>query len=236
MNTKSGYKLSKETRKKMSLARLGKPGHKPTKATKKKISDALKGRKLAPDILEKYRVAQRKRVLENRNPNFTMKGKHHSKKSIAKIRKSNLGLKRTPQQIENNRKARIGKTLSEETRRKIGAKHKGKNNHCWRGGGKTQRRNSFRLTRTTIHHRDHHQCIKCGTERVDVHHIIPYRYIQYYNIAHEDKTNLICLCRKHHFEAEYSLSQSIPSLRKFLSKTYGYTYPSMRRKLPTKYY
>ena len=162
---KKGYKLSKETRRRMSLARLGKPGHIPTKATKKKISKALKGRKLAPHILEKYRIAQRKRILENRNPNFTMKGKHHSRKSINKIRKSNLGLKRTPQQIENIRQAQIGKILSEETRKKIGANEKGSKNHLWRGG-KIQRRDSLTWARTTVHRRDGHQCIRCNKKEL----------------------------------------------------------------------
>ena len=156
-----GKKNSKETRRKIGLANKGK---KLSKETKKKLSDYFKkhpfwlGKKI-PDMAKK-RMSIAK--LGKNHPNF---GKRLSKNTVNKIRK-----------------ALLGHTVSEETRKKISlagiGKQAGEKHHNWRGGvtslNHTRRTSTeYKLWRKSVIERDNYTCQKCGQNGGDLiaHHI-----------------------------------------------------------------
>jgi len=85
----------------------------------------------------------------------------------------------------------------------------GENNPCWKGGHEKYRgstwENSKQNTRNRANNKcEHHKCNitkeKLG-KKLDVHHIVPYRYYESSEKANE-LSNLILLCPDHHREEE----------------------------------
>ena len=86
--------------------------------TRRKIGLASKGRKLS-----EY---HKRKIRENayRNPNFGMKGKHHSEETRKKLSISHKG--QIPKNLEQLRLLSIGHKVSEEVRRKISLANRGR--------------------------------------------------------------------------------------------------------------
>lgn len=64
----------------------------------------------------------------------------------------------------------------------------------WRGGRSAPYDRAWRIIRDEILERDGHRCTRCGgTDRVQVHHVVPYRYSK----SHAP-SNLTTLCRSCH--------------------------------------
>jgi hypothetical protein len=91
----------------------GSLGYKPTEEALSKISKTSKGRVKSADQIEKWKSSM----------NFT---KSHETRE--KIRQSLLGKHHTDERKENQRKAQLGKKLSNETKLKIGLASKGRKN------------------------------------------------------------------------------------------------------------
>jgi hypothetical protein len=86
-------------------------------------------------IKQEYAALQSKQFTGIGNGMF---GKHHTQETRDKIRQKNLGKKLTPEQIEKLKKATIGKKkppITEEHRAKLSLAKQGENNNMW---GKTQ--------------------------------------------------------------------------------------------------
>ena len=80
--------------------------------------------------------------------------------------KINLGKKR-PDVTERNKELNTGKSLSEETRRKIGEARKGSKNNFWKGGITTEMNRirkslEYRIWRQKVFQRDKFICVFCG--------------------------------------------------------------------------
>ena len=86
-------------------------------------------------IKQEYAELQSKQFTGTGNGMF---GKHHTQETKDKIRQKNLGKKLTPEQIEKLKKATTGKKkppITEEHRTKLSVAKQGENNNMW---GKTQ--------------------------------------------------------------------------------------------------
>ncbi len=115
------------------------------------------------------------------------------------------GVKKAMQIKQKIRKLRLGTSLSEETRRKIGAAESGEKHHNWRGG------KSFEVygidwtpeLREQIRKRDNYTCqmLDCGAvqtgRKFPVHH-------SDYNKRNSDPLNLITLCLPCHTKTEFN--------------------------------
>ena len=80
---------------------------------------------------------------------------------------------------------------------------KGEDNPNWAGGYERYYGASWRRQRRETVARDGGECVICGKEPVDVHHIRPFREFGVEN--HEEANaldNLVCLCRQHHSKWE----------------------------------
>jgi len=64
---------------------------------------------------------------------WSMSGKHHSKKSKEKMRKSHLGKKLSEEHKRKIGLAGFGRTVTEETREKISKAQRGEKHYNWKG-------------------------------------------------------------------------------------------------------
>jgi 5-methylcytosine-specific restriction endonuclease McrA len=72
----------------------------------------------------------------------------------------------------------------------------------WRGGKTAPYHKDWRQKRRQALERDRYKCTLCGkTERLNVHHIIPYRYCHSHALD-----NLITLCRSCHSCEEFKIN------------------------------
>ena len=72
----------------------------------------------------------------------------------------------------------------------------------WRGGKMAPYVGEWKTQRRAARERDGHKCVLCGsTDRIQVHHIIPYRYSQSHNLD-----NLVTLCRSCHSREELKVN------------------------------
>lgn len=108
---KKGFKFSKESLKKMSLAQTGR---KHSKETRLKISLANKGKIFSEEHRKNLSLSVKGRL---RGKNHPMFGKHHPIEIIEKMRL-----------------AKLGKKMSQETKNKMSLIRKGKGNSRWNGG------------------------------------------------------------------------------------------------------
>lgn len=82
--------------------------------------------------------------------------------------------------------------------------NQGENSRFWRGGKMAPYHKEWRTFRRLALERDGYKCAVCGSDdRLQVHHIIPYRYSHDHNL-----TNLITLCRSCHSKEEYKVNKA----------------------------
>jgi 5-methylcytosine-specific restriction endonuclease McrA len=75
----------------------------------------------------------------------------------------------------------------------------------WRGGKMAPYIEEWQTQRRAARERDGHKCVLCGsTDRIQVHHIIPFRYSQ----SHE-LDNLVTLCRSCHSKEELKVNKEM---------------------------
>jgi group I intron endonuclease len=108
ISDKSGY-FSEESKLKMSISQTGK---KASIETKNKLSLIHKGKEKSKEHKEKLSFIGKKRVF--------------SKETKLKMKISQIGIKHTPERIQNNINSKLGKKLTPETKDKIGKANKGK--------------------------------------------------------------------------------------------------------------
>jgi hypothetical protein len=119
---KSGRKLTKEAKEKISKAHLGKKRGPMSEESKKKLSASLKGKNLG-----KVRTEEQKRAISQRLLGRT--GVKHSEETKEKIRKANIGRKKEPVSDDTKKKmslAHKGKPKSDEQKMKQSLKLKGR--------------------------------------------------------------------------------------------------------------
>lgn len=117
-SSRRGFKLSEETKIRISKRLIGNKynlGKKRTKEQRQEQSRRLKGRKFSKQHRDKIAEANRKRVL-------TEEQKEH-------LRRINTGKKRSFEAIEKTRIANTGKKRTKETKIKISQAHMGKQKH-----------------------------------------------------------------------------------------------------------
>lgn len=138
----SGYKLSKETKRKISEAHKGK---KLSEVTKQKLSTLYKN-KTYDEIHGKDNADKLKEKLSNSHKGRTspMKGKKHSEETKIKISIANIGKKYSIESINKMKKAHLGKIISIEQREKLRQANLGKR-HSEKT--KIKMKNSHKLTK-----------------------------------------------------------------------------------------
>lgn len=81
---------------------------------------------------------------------------------------------------------------------------RGEKSHLWRGGATAPYNGDWRFIREQVRKRDGYKCTICNsTDRIQVHHIIPYRYSKSHAL-----NNLITLCRSCHSREEIRVNQA----------------------------
>lgn len=80
--------------------------------------------------------------------------------------------------------------------------NRGANSHLWRGGKMAPYNGEWRSKRKEALRRDGYKCTICNSvDRVQVHHIIPYRYSKSHDLS-----NLTSLCRSCHSKEEWKVN------------------------------
>lgn len=117
---------------------------------------------------------------------------------------------------------RKGKKYSEEHKKNIGKSQKGEKNHNWKGGitSETIKRIDsieWDLIRKQVYQRDNWICQICGVHcnnkggnKIQCHHIIPYRISQ-----DDSEGNLITLCFTCHMREEHKYYRNLKRQLKF---------------------
>jgi group I intron endonuclease len=136
-------KMSAESKKKMSEAKLGKQH---TEETKKKLSEVNSGKKHY--MYGKTHTEETKKKMSDAKQNMTEEhkkniskshiGKTHTDETKKKIGESQIGKTHTDETKKKMSKAHTGRTLSEETKKKISKAISGEKNHNY---GKTGEKN-----------------------------------------------------------------------------------------------
>ncbi len=189
------YIRTEEIKRKISESCMGRIH---TKKTKRKISKSLKGKYPSKETKVRCKVGIRKYFEEHPNAhkgkNNGMFGKHHSKESIEKSRKSNLGkhnFRHSKEAIKKMSDSKMGKKNSMYGVHITGSKHPN-----WQGGiGRLPYPFEFdNKLKELIRERDGYICQLCGktqkenSRKLDIHHI---DYVK----ENLNPINLISLCR-----------------------------------------
>jgi 5-methylcytosine-specific restriction endonuclease McrA len=98
--------------------------------------------------------------------------------------------------LQSHRKVTCG---SADCRREHKSRRlRGENCHFWRGGKTAPYHKEWKSIRRQALERDGYRCTQCGeATRIQVHHVVPYRYSQSHAIE-----NLVTLCRPCHSREE----------------------------------
>jgi hypothetical protein len=217
-STGKHWKLSEETKKRMSEARMGFHPSKEsvekmrtTKATNGQflgINNPFYSKKHTEESLQKMSKSHKQLFIDGHKVPIGMSGKHHTDKFKQEQSIRLTGIHRSQESRENYRLSKLGHTVSEETREKIRkareGKYSGENHPNWRGGNKDYPYEFNHTLKELIRERDGYLCQLCHCEqnehRLDVHHINYNRY----DLSLE---NLISLCihchRKTNFNRDY---------------------------------
>lgn len=166
----------------------------------------------------------------------TQSGNHHRKgvtlttetKGIISIKVSNLW-KNEDYRI-NQSKKRLGKPLSEETKRKLSIALSGENSPSWKGGltlkGRNFRKSSqYKKWRSKVFERDNYTCKMCGEtpERLEANHIKPlYKYPEL-RVNIDNGETLCNICHRSTLTYGYYATHA-PSLKKLQSSLDRITY------------
>ena len=147
-------------------------------------------------------------------PKLSVRGELNGAKTPEARLKISLALKgkkKSPEHIEKNRLARLGKKASDETRRKMSlSAPKGEKNHNWKGGitgwQKSIRQSSeYFLWRKSVFERDDYTCIFCGYKsykringKSDIHadHIKPFALYPELRFAIDNGRTLCIDCHR----------------------------------------
>jgi hypothetical protein len=166
-----GYKHTKESRLKMSIAKKGKPSHrkgtKHTEETRKKMRlnhRGMSGKKVSEETKKKMSLSK--------------KGKLFSKEHLENLRKSHLGQKAwnagLTKEVDDRVRMRV------EVRKRMSETHRlrKKESHLWKGGinpvnDSIRKSIEFKLWRESIFSRDGWTCQKTGVKggKLNAHHI-----------------------------------------------------------------
>ncbi len=194
-----GKKMSKESRNKMRLAKLGRKRGPHSEETKQKIREANIGQKRSPETIAKLKKAK----------------EHVSQETRDKMRQARLGIKVSEETKAKMSKAHTGvhKTkgykLSEETKLKMRGRT-GPKSPRWKGGvtpeNKLLRRcTEYKLWRTAVFERDNYTCQECGVHGVtlNAHHLLPFSTHKHLVTAIDNGQTLCDDChRNEHFYKE----------------------------------
>jgi hypothetical protein len=116
---------------------------------------------------------------------------------------------------QSKRQATCSKKCATELQSRI---RQGEKSTFWRGGKMAPYVGIWKTQRRAARERDGYQCVLCGsTDRIQVHHIIPFRYSQ----SH-DLTNLVTLCRSCHSREELKVN---PVMREAFQRWKGHVKP-----------
>jgi hypothetical protein len=212
-STFKGFHHTPESKRKMSLAKKGKPL---LEATKRKMSKARKGKK--GYIWTEADKNKMSNIKKGQIPWIV--GKHHTAEAKEKMRKAKLGKTLSADHKRKIGEANKDKPHSEEWKKKIGLANKdkirteemkkrwskaqqGSKSHCWRGGISFEPY-SVDWTETlkrAIRERDHYTCQLCGALQsdtaFDVHH-------KDYNKKNCNPDNLVTLCNPCHMKTNFN--------------------------------
>jgi 5-methylcytosine-specific restriction endonuclease McrA len=160
---KKGWKLSEETRKRMSLAQLGHKGVVHTPETKERIRQAQLGKVYSPETLKKISIANT--------------GKVRTAEMRKRIGLASLGRKANNETKAKLRAIHLGRKHSKEWR--LGTS--GEKHWNWKGGitpinHKIRTSFEYKLWRKAVFERDNYTCKFCGTRGGIIHadHIKPF--------------------------------------------------------------
>ena len=195
--------VSNETRKKLSIARIG---YKHSEATKQKMGQHIPWNKGIKNT-EEYK----------RKMSESCKGYKPTIETIEKLRIASTGRKHTNETKLKISKIHKGKKITLEQRIKISKARKGKNSNLWKGGitpiNKKQRQTfDIRLWRLYVFERDNYTCQICNISNVYLHadHI---KSFADYPELRSDINNGRTLCRPCHYYVTFK--KKMPSNSKW---------------------
>jgi hypothetical protein len=234
INLRTGWHHSEESKKKMSLAKIGKVIFTENKR-RTAIENIAKGRAMrTAETFKKISLANKGRIpsIEERlKRSLALKGKPAWNKGLTKD--NNEIMSKISKKLK-------GINLSEETRLKISLSLKGKipknlsllnankngsGNPMWRGGTSympydTRWGRSFRRF---IRERDNQTCMNCGIHREELKVSLSVHHIDY-NKQNTIKENCISLCPTCHIRTQRDRSHWTKIFQEKLIKLYDYKY------------
>lgn len=200
------YLRTNETRRKMSLSKLGKPsnskGHVVSVNGKQKISLAHKGKPLSEEHKNKLRnrifSEETKRKIKEARARQIITPEHRRKIGLAnRGKKCSEETKRKQSEAQykyysTHKSSNLGIKRSDETKLKISLAQKGEKGSNWKGGI-TPLTFIIRFSkeyidwRNSIFKRDNYTCVQCQSQRdLEADHICPFNlvfndFLKYYN-------------------------------------------------------
>lgn len=217
---KLGKKMSLETRKKMSLSRIGTThiGAVHTEEFKEKMRVRMignkytLGRKLSEDHREKLRIARKYRVFSKETRlkiSASSKGRKHSDESKKKMSLSHVGKRLSDEHRANLSRVRKGvKQTKQAVLNRIASLPRGEKMWNWKGGitpvnQKIRHSFEYREWRTAVFERDRYTCVWCGAKNgrgktviLNADHIKPFAYYPELRFAIDNGRTLCKRCHR----------------------------------------